>query len=324
MRPLRPHHTGFTLIELLVVIAIIAILVALLLPAVQQVREAARRTQCNDQLHQLGLAVHNYEGSMKCLPPGQIRIDFAGMPKVRGWSIFVQLLPHIEQGPLYQSWDFADPLANANGGQNSRTASVLDVLLCPSDVIPENPVVSSTRWYGIASYAGNGGSRTHPPANISGDGLFGPCGPSAPLFPVVRMRDITDGTTSTLMFGERNHVDKNYDTFFPAGWSQEPMGQWGWWAPSGGQFGLSDVTLSTLAPVNYRLPFDFANKGSVDMPTFKDTYESQRAGSHGSQHPGGAQVCMGDGNVRFLGENLSTDVLKRLGTRGGGEVTGSF
>ncbi len=322
-RPARPRP-GFTLIELLVVIAIIAILVALLLPAVQQVREAARRTQCSDQLHQLGIAVHNYESSMKCLPPGQVRIDFPAMPRVRGWSLFVQILPHLEQGPLYQMWDFADPLANAEGGSNSRTATVLDVLLCPSDVIPENPVISSTRWYGITSYGGNGGSHTHPPAEISGDGLFGPSGSSTPTFPVVRMRDIIDGTTSTILFGERNHIDRNYDTFAANGWAMEPMGQWGWWAPSGGMFGLSDITFSTLAPINYRIPFDFDNKGGVDQTAFVSDYEAPRVGSYGSQHPGGAQFCMGDGNVRFIGENVSLVVLRALGTRGGNEVVGAY
>ncbi len=102
-------RTGFTLIELLVVIAIIAILIALLLPAVQQAREAARRTQCKNQLKQIGLAIHNYESTHASFPPGQIRMGFATQPRVRGWSMFVQLLPYFEQGPLYNKWNFADP-----------------------------------------------------------------------------------------------------------------------------------------------------------------------------------------------------------------------
>src|SRR5690348_1670313 len=93
----RRAARGFTLIELLVVIAIIAVLIALLLPAVQQAREAARRTQCRSQLKQIALAAHNYESTFLCFPPGQIRMQFATAPRVRGWSLFVQLLPYFEQ-----------------------------------------------------------------------------------------------------------------------------------------------------------------------------------------------------------------------------------
>ncbi len=317
---------AFTLIELLVVIAIIAVLIALLLPAVQQAREAARRTQCRNQLKQLGLAVHNYESSFGCLPPGQIRIDFATSPRVRGWSLFVQLLPQFDQAPLYNSWDFADPLANANGGASSRTATILPMLLCPSDIIPQNPVVSSTRYYAIGSYGGNGGSQTHPPAAIRGDGVFASSGSSTPTFPLVRIKDITDGTTATLLFGERNHVDRNYDTYAAQGstWALEPIGQYGWWAPSGGMFGLSDVTLSTLAPVNYSIPVAFGQAGAADQTTFVNDWDPKRVGALGSQHTGGCHAALCDGSVRFLSENMDRLVLVRLGTRSGGETIGEF
>src|SRR5262245_60104283 len=129
---------GFTLIELLVVIAIIAILIALLLPAVQQAREAARRAQCKNQLKQLALAVHNYESAFNCFPPGQIRMQFASMPRVRGWSLFVQLLPYVDQAPLYNQWDFANPINNETNG---NTAIILPGLLCPSESLLQNPYV---------------------------------------------------------------------------------------------------------------------------------------------------------------------------------------
>src|SRR5260221_10772732 len=98
-------RSGFTLIELLVVIAIIAVLVALLLPAVQQAREAARRSQCRNNLKQFGLAIHNYEGSARCLPFGKGQ-NYAGAKGYARWSAHSQLLPHIEQGALYDSIDF--------------------------------------------------------------------------------------------------------------------------------------------------------------------------------------------------------------------------
>ncbi|AMV21669.1 DUF1559 domain-containing protein [Planctomyces sp. SH-PL14] len=318
------HRDGFTLIELLVVIAIIAVLVAILLPAVQQAREAARRSQCGNNLKQIALAVHNYESAVGCFPPGQVRINFVPTPKVRGWSMFVQLLPQLDQSALYNQWDFAEPLANANGGASALTARVLPVLLCPSDVIPQNPVVSSSRYYGIGSYAGNGGSQTHPPAAIKGDGIFVPSGSSTPTFPVVRIADVTDGTSNTLLLGERNHIDANYDTFVASAWVIEPMGQWGWWAPSGGMYGLSDVTLSTFGPINYRLPFDFAGKGGVSQTDFTNTYDAMRAGSFGSQHAGVAQFALADGSVRSINENISMDVYRAVGTRSGREPLGDF
>src|SRR5436309_13790517 len=145
---MRPK--GFTLIELLVVIAIIAILIALLVPAVQKVREAAARVQCTNNLKQLGLAAHNYHGVYNKFPPGVYQLPFAAAPKFRGVTLFVYLLPYIEQDNLFQGWDMVDPLNNTVGADKSRTATVLKGLICPSDVIPQNPVNSGSgnRWYG--------------------------------------------------------------------------------------------------------------------------------------------------------------------------------
>jgi prepilin-type N-terminal cleavage/methylation domain-containing protein len=324
------HRRGFTLIELLVVIAIIAILIALLLPAVQQAREAARRTQCKNHLKQIGLAVFNYDSTHGCFPPGQIRLGYSSMPRVRGWSMYVQLLPYFDQAPLYNQWNFFDPLANETNG---LTATVLPVLLCPSSTPPGNVFTkSSGSRYALTSYCGNGGTQTHPPANTSGDGVFHATGPAITTPPtvqhgLVRIRDVLDGTSNTLLLGERNHVDANYDSFFANGYATNPMGGWGYWSPTGGQLGLTDVTLSSYARINYKLPFDFANKpGSItSAATFDASVESiSRLCAFGSQHVGGAQFALCDGSARFLSENIDASVLVGLSTRAKGEVVGEF
>ncbi len=324
----RPHRMtkrrAFTLIELLVVIAIIGVLIALLLPAVQKAREAARRIQCVNNLKQLGLAAMNYESALGCFPPGQMRMNFVQAPRFRGFSLFVHLLPFADQQPLFNRWNFTDPLQNAEG-TTAGTATIINTYLCPSDIIPQNPVSSisqtGTRTYAITSYGGNGGTQSHPPALVSSDGIFFATGPANPGFQEVTVSAVTDGLSNTLLFGERNHVDPNYDTFAAPAWVQEPMGQWGWWAPSGGQFGLSDVTLSTLAPINYKIGFGFANKpADASTQAAFANYDALRVGSFGSQHPGGANFTFGDGSVRFLKDTTATRVLRALGTRAGGEV----
>lgn len=315
---------AFTLVELLVVIAIIGILVGLLLPAVQAAREAARSMYCKNNLKQLGLAVHSYESAIRCLPPGQIRMNFAATPRVRGWSLFVQLLPHFEQSSLYSQWDFADPLANANGGTGARTATILPTLLCPSDQIPQNPVQSTTRFYAVTSYGGNGGSQTHPPSAIRGDGVFAASGPTTPTFPIVRLADITDGATNTLLLGERSHLDRNFDTYASQGWALEPIGQFGWWAPSGGMYGLSDVTLSTLARINFTISIPLGATGAANQATFQNTLDPMRVGAFGSLHNGGANFCRGDGSVVSISDSIDLPIFRALGTRAGAEVVSEY
>jgi len=319
----RRGSRAFTLIELLVVIAIIAVLIGLLLPAVQAARAAARRVQCVNQLKQLALAIHNYESTHAVFPPGQMKISYAATPKFRGFSLFVNLLPYIEQQPLYSRWNFSDPLGNTEGS-TANSATVLGLLVCPADIIQQNPVANSTRWYGIASYGGNGGTQSHPPSNLASDGMFHATGPAAPGFNQVRIAEVLDGLSSTLLLGERNHVDPNYDTFAAAGWTTEPMWQWGWWAAGGGNFGLSDLTMSSYAPINYRIGFGYNNRpGDVGDASGFAKYDTLRVNSFGSQHPGGANFALGDGSVRFLKDSTAQPVLRSLSTRAGTEVVSS-
>ncbi|MHB1561707.1 MAG: DUF1559 domain-containing protein [Isosphaeraceae bacterium] len=153
-RAKNPSRKGFTLIELLVVIAIIAVLIALLLPAVQAAREAARRAQCTNNLKQLGLAVHNYHSQVNALPASNM---FLGASNGWGWnaSWAVFLLPNIEQGPLYNAYNFSQP-PNPSGAQGPNTTivySAISVLLCPSDSQKQRP---NNPW-APTNYCGNHG-----------------------------------------------------------------------------------------------------------------------------------------------------------------------
>jgi len=307
---------GFTLIELLVVIAIIAVLIGLLLPAVQKVRGAAARIKCANSLKQLALAAHNYHDLNRAFPPGVKQDKFNSAPQFRGYTLFVYLLPFVEQDSLFNQWDFANPLANATGGTGVRSATVLALLLCPADTLAQNPVASQGRTYALTSYGGSGGTRSFDPASAACDGVFHTTGPGSQPSPnqdVVRLADVTDGTSNTLLFGERSHRDLNYDLAAAAGLASRPsMASWGWWAASEGRLAAGDVTLSAYIPINFQVP------AGVTGP-FKPV-EEQRVCAFGSGHGGGANFALADGSRRFIAQSIPLATLQQLATRAGGEV----
>ena len=291
----RTKKTGFTLIELLVVIAIIAILIALLLPAVQQAREAARRTQCKNNLKQFGLAMHNYHDVTKNFPPGIVQPQVVGlwqncttmsngqaMPDTenRAWGWGTMLLPYIDQAPLFNILKpdaCRMPNANAsfpNGGTLTPLQSPLEVFRCPSDSgLPTNVYHQSytTSNYMISEQIGTA-------ARGYNNATYGPNGN-------VKIRDIVDGTSNSLMIGERALRTE------PAGLRYSAGIVWG-------RSNASDAGFKFRSyGINFK-PTVAANNGfGTDNGCIRHMSSSM--------HVGGAHFVMCDGAVRFINENIA-------------------
>lgn len=326
-RWLRNLH-GFTLIELLVVIAITAILIALLLPAVQQAREAARRTQCRNNLKQLGLALHNYESSHRVLP--------LISSNSTGYSAQAQLLPYIDQGNLSNLINFNLPLMLGSGPNTVLNPALqgiqnrrLEVFLCPSD--SGNPVLveSGVEWVGT-NYMVNVGSGDN--LNYCATSSPGPNG----LFwrgVSTRFRDITDGTSNTIfmaetLFGGRDTVSTTVFTdpqrqMRRAGGGGSPCGRMaedlaataatGYLGTRAGSW-IRTTSFHTL--VN---GFFTPNSKNPDISFHGDLLSSSR-----SAHAGGTQVSLADGSVRFVSNSIDLSVWRALFSRNGGENVGEF
>ena len=316
----RHGRRGFTLIELLVVITIIAVLVGLLLPAVQAGREAAARVQCQNNMKQLAVAAHNFHDARGRFPTGARLPVYVGSRPTLGTNVWVELLPFIEQDNLYRKWDLADNRNNVAGGTDATQAQAIKILLCPSDPLPETVTYVTTGrpppwaygFYGMSSYGGNAGTRSvpfgDPPAfpRLSRDGVFF-------IGSSIRVADLTDGTSSTLLFGERYHRDPAFDRLvpvvLPGTTLMAGLGKWSYVANAGVS---AHVSLSTPVPINYRVRSGGGRSAAED-----------RACAFGSGHPGGANFAFADGSVRFLREGTSLPTLRALSTRAGGEVVSS-
>jgi hypothetical protein len=146
---------------------------------------------------------------------------------------------------------------------------VLAVLLCPDDALPENPVWRGSWLQGLTSYGGNGGTIVMDPASATIDGIFHMTGPASepkPFQKPIRLRDVRDGTTKTLLFGERNHTDPNFETFYAHTQVPDSLTVWGHWAPVAGRKAIGHVALATEPGLNYSIPFDFAHRASAMPP----------------------------------------------------------
>ena len=277
---------GFTLIELLVVIAIIAVLIALLLPAVQQAREAARRTQCRNHLHQLGLALHNYHDTHQCFPPA-----FVTKTKATCWSHveymatwMVMILPFMDETALYNAYNMSRLSSTAYDGAGNTTATRqrLAQYQCPSN---NNTVVYGNDYKAVyGNYPGS------PNCNSMPNGL----GTStAGLFMwnrIYRIRDIRDGTSQTIAVGE-----------FPYG------AGYGWAY-------MKDATGTVHQSIN-------ANPGTgAQQQEFVIGSNYIANTGFGSIHEGGAFFLFADGAVTFLSENMDLTVYRAIGTIAGNEI----
>jgi prepilin-type N-terminal cleavage/methylation domain-containing protein len=326
---------GFTLIELLVVIAIIAVLIALLLPAVQQAREAARRTQCRNHLKQLAVACHNYHDAHSVMPIG------TGY-SLWGWKVYI--LPFIDQGPMYNVNDFSNDrtsgdfcrgagnicytsqhqMANlTTAGKKTHANSVIPVYGCPSDPFAMTPYGSGTTA-GVAenmcgNYLGVGGSVNSVTRCATNNGpnsrhrIVVPVG-ATPSDNSYVIGTYNPGAEYDGMFGYALKItigsvtDGSSNTFMIGERAIDPSHSWGW-TITGTE---GDGMLGTGAPMKNG-PFTAANG-----------YTSGTALFFGSHHVGGAHFAMGDGAVRFVSTSINFDTYKALGTRKGGEVVGDF
>jgi prepilin-type N-terminal cleavage/methylation domain-containing protein/prepilin-type processing-associated H-X9-DG protein len=279
---------GFTLIELLVVIAIIAVLVSILLPAVQQAREAARRSQCKNNLKQIGLALHNYHESFNVFPPGYI----AGSPFIDGetdtspgWSWVSMILPHFDQGPLYSSINFSLPVQAPSNANAIRTS--LTVVLCPSDQFQgttfsvDDGLGGTVATVSPTSYAASVGSDAADVAfglnnNGLGDGVFF-------RNSSIRMAGIIDGTSQTILVLERawGNAEGTW-----AGAIARGMIQRGHFNPCPGSGRATNLAPCLALAHGHLLNTTTDTDGGLDDPS--------------SFHTGGAHALFSDGSVRFL------------------------
>jgi prepilin-type processing-associated H-X9-DG protein/prepilin-type N-terminal cleavage/methylation domain-containing protein len=309
------RRLAFTLVELLVVIAIIVLLMALLLPAIQKVRAAADKMSCANNLHQLVIAAHHYHNDYLHFPPGlnvpistQSGAIFPTNPLVtsgkvdpppfRGkfMSLFECLLPYFEQDDIYRGINFSQREYANTLGPSSIGSRVIKLLICPSDPMKDwVSVYINTYFFGMNSYGGNGGTRSWFVSDMTTDGIFW-------INSKVRIADVHDGTSNTLLFGERLHWDPVYTGI-------DSLGGWAW----SNYLSSQDYLFSTPVPVNYTIP-----KGTP--LTF--AVEDPRVCAFGSAHPGGANFAFCDGSTRFLTltSNSELPLLQALSTRNGGEV----
>ncbi|MDY3555027.1 DUF1559 domain-containing protein [Gemmata sp. JC717] len=314
---LKPGRVAFTLIELLVVIAIIAILIGLLLPAVQKVREAAARMRCQNNLKQLGLALHNYETANGGFPMAPYNPSFTWLtnkpyPVPHGWC--VQLLPYIEQQNLYNQYNLNIAWNSSDATQTATIQTPVSSYVCPS--VPSNANRPST------GLLGNGrGALDYVPffnldasawnqANVSnfaaatsdantGSGILGR-GVNR------RITEVTDGTSSTLLLAE----DAGRNATWIMG-KQVDQGANGTVSPAGAW-----ANFSLNASIEY-LHFYNPATGLYGGPV---AVNGDNAGDIYSFHTGGANVLMGDGSVRFLVQSVDVNTVSALFTRSGGEV----
>lgn len=317
---------GFTLIELLVVIAIIAILIALLLPAVQQAREAARRSTCKNNMKQLGLAIHNYHDTHRQFPPLCISTQAGnpngcagfGAPNISGLTL---MLPYLDQAALYNQYNFAIGQSDPGGTINATQMSTnLPALLCPSDPNQTVQMIGACLKFPYPSGNFNGGTNYvfavgagawqfytggTPNATLGLTGIFLVNGNK-------RSRDVTDGTSNTIAMGEVLWV-MNHD-----GNPGNAQGKPSWSNGFGTQIGYSST-----GGINFQWEQFGADCHGPNV-TQGAPCGGARPAALQSKHVGGCHALFADGSVHFLSENIDQTTLDNLTMRADGEVIGEY
>jgi prepilin-type N-terminal cleavage/methylation domain-containing protein/prepilin-type processing-associated H-X9-DG protein len=324
------RRPAFTLIEVVVVVAIIAALVGLLLPAVQKARAAAARARCQNNLKQLGLAAQGHHDTHQRLPAAGVIL---GVPNPAYYGPWVStdpnsgymtwvapLLSHLEQDDLSKVW--FDPNtpghvdgwgSNAGGAGGAPNAQVVPVLLCPSDGL----VGAQHVWpaptdmaVGLSSYGVNYSTRPLP-----ADGVTPPVKDGVMYYNSrVAQTDLVDGSSNTLLFGERNNNEPRWKYLAPG---TDLGGYYSGWI-FGGYYHLR----LPLVQINWALPGDVAT--APPTGSTRTDLMNKRLGAYGSAHGGGCNVALCDGSVRFVRETLPLDILTHLTTRCGGEAVPEF
>jgi prepilin-type N-terminal cleavage/methylation domain-containing protein len=286
------HRRGFTLVELLVVIAIIGLLIALLLPAVQAAREAARRTQCQSNLRQLGLALHNYHDAQGFFPTSH---------DPNSWSWIVHSMPYVEEDPLQDLIDFSQWAFPSDGRLQQAIATRLPILQCASDERSGTlSVAVPDAQFAYTSYLANTGSQGGvPQADFLGDGMFRSPYDFPGMLVSISIGQVSDGTSKTLFVGERPIIN----------WSNSG-GDFGWWAAGGGMngppAGRGDNVLDSSGGLRL---------GSVRADNLDDVFHWW------SYHASGAHFVLVDGSARLLSYDIDHNTFLALSTRSGGETT---
>jgi prepilin-type N-terminal cleavage/methylation domain-containing protein/prepilin-type processing-associated H-X9-DG protein len=337
----RSRSAGFTLIELLVVIAIIAILIGLLLPAVQKVREAAARMKCTNNLKQMALALHGYHDANRTFPYGK-GPSYPGAAVYARWSVHSQLLPYIEQQPLFNSIDFNFPPetpgmggvinfmpAYQNPGSQNRAASrtLVTIFLCPSDIVNVDP-----NWPGQNNYVASQGVDFLCDLSESQPSTLVPSAtPDGPLYYLskIKLTDFSDGTSNTAVFSEKIRgkgapdpradmkVMTNQATLndaYTTCQSMNPLTATPLTSKQGYSWVMGEMCCTTYnhcSPPNTTtcagtgFPGNMSNMAMVVPPT--------------SYHTNGVNVAFGDGSVHFIPNSISLQGWRAMGTIRGGE-----
>ncbi|PQO35509.1 DUF1559 domain-containing protein [Blastopirellula marina] len=308
----RSKRRGFTLVELLVVIAIIGVLIALLLPAVQQAREAARRMQCTNQMRQIALAMHNFHDTYRELPPGSQGNNPWGRDS---YSYYCFILPFIEESAMYDQIDFTNKINGAVGRGGQARIGLLDTMLCPSDdtniqeegVLEwQNALHNYVVCYGDSNY--NSGT----PWNVV-DGYAGHAGMFVPE-KRAKLRDATDGLSNTLLVSEII-TPTQQDIWAAMGRTQVAMGA-----------GFTTY-LTPNADANDRSNRCHTNLGGAlgaKCTAHADWDWGANVIAPRSWHTGGVNAALADGSVRFIPDTINVTTWRNLGARSDGQVLGEF